>query len=481
MGANRHKAVLLAGGIVAAIGSASCGPAPTATRIASLVSSGTAVTFPAGFWWGAATAAHQVEGDLNNDWKAFEAVAGNVRDGDTSKIGVDHYKRFDADFTLAQEMGHNVHRLSIEWSRLQPTRGSWDATASAHYHDVFNSLKSRGLRPLVTLHHFTNPIWVADQGGWLTQSTQTDFADFASRAGKEFGAEVDDWITINEPNVYAFKTYDEGAWPPKHKNREEALQVMANLAKSHAAAYSALHAADQQDADGDGEKVRVGIAQHIAIFDPNAAWSPIDVATAYFNDLVFNRAFLKAVTSGDLDFSIPGVKGVSEKVPGAVNALDFIGVNYYTRWLCKGSDRLAKPESPKNALGWEIYPEGLYRALKLANDYSQRPDGKKIPLYVTENGIDDRTGTARSPYLVNHLAEVAHAIQDGVDVKGYIHWTLLDNFEWSDGYAPRFGLYGVDRTEGQDLKRTPTPTVEVFKTIAKANAVSTELLKEHGK
>lgn len=478
----KTHAALAVAGLVAVFAASSCGPAPTASRIASLVSSNSAIAFPAGFLWGTATAAHQVEGNLDNEWSVFESKAGSIHGGDTSRTGVDHFNRFDADFALAQDMGHNAHRLSIEWSRLEPAKGQWDASASAHYHEVFQSLKKRGMKPLVTLHHFTNPKWVAEQGGWLAEATQTDFANFAKKAAAEFGAEVDDWITINEPNVYAFKSFDEGTWPPGHKNREEALQVMANLAKSHAAAYKALHEADQKDADGDGVSTRVGIAQHIAVFDPNAAWSPLDVATAYFNDAVFNRAFLKAVTSGDLEFSIPGNTGVTGKHAAAANTLDFIGVNYYTRWLCKGSgERLAHPDSPKNALGWEIYPEGIYRALKIAHDYAKRPDGKAIPIYITENGIDDRTGSARSSYLVTHLAEVAHAIQDGVDVQGYIHWTLMDNFEWAEGYVSRFGLYSVDRTEGQDLKRTPTPAVEVFRSIAKANAVSVDLLKAHGK
>ncbi len=430
--------------------------------------------FPQGFLWGAAMAAHQVEGHLDNDWSDFEKLPGTVKHGDTSEVGVDHYRRFDQDFALARAMGHNAHRLSIEWSRLEPNRGQFDAEAIAHYHAVFRSLRAKGMAPMVTLHHFTNPKWIAAQGGWLADATIADFGRFAAFAGREFGAEVDLWITINEPNVYAFHSFDSGIWPPQHKNREEALKAMANLAKGHATAYRSLHETDRV--------AQVGIAQHIALFDPNAWWSPLDVATAYFNDKIFNRAFLKAVTTGELDFTAPGAKGVKETYPAARNTLDFAGVNYYTRWRCKGqSDRIATPGAPRNALGWEIYPEGLYRALKLVGKYAALPDGRRVPLYITENGSDDRSGAARGAFLVQHLQYAARAIQDGVDLRGYLHWSLVDNFEWAEGYEPQFGLYAVDRTPGADLARKPTPAVEIFKQIALSNGISAALAQPYAR
>lgn len=430
--------------------------------------------FPDGFMWGAATAAHQVEGHLHNDWTDFEKQKGVVVNGDTSEVGVDHYNRFDSDFALAQDMGHNVHRLSLEWSRLEPEKGKWDAKAIAHYHEVFQSLKRHGIKPMVTLHHFTNPVWVAAQGGWLSEETLQDFERFAEFAACEYGGEVDWWITVNEPNVYAFQSYDAGLWPPQHKNRDEALQVMANLARAHALAYRAIHAADKADADGDGAAAQVGLAQHIAIFDPYNGWNPLDHLYAYFNDQVFNRAMLKAVTTGDLDFGIPGARGVKAQVPEAKSAVDFIGINYYTRWRCTSfgpKDRMATPGAPTNDLGWELYPEGLYRALKLADGYSHLPDGRRVPSVITENGIDDRRGEVRSDYLVSHLKQVARAIQDGVVVRGYVHWTLMDNFEWVEGYSPRFGLFLVDRRQGRNLERVPTQTVKAFKAIALSSSM----------
>ena len=437
------------------------------------------LAFPKGFLWGAATAAHQVEGGLDNDWKAFEAQPGNVRNNDTSATGVDHLRRYDGDFALARDMGHNAHRLSLEWSRLEPTRGAWDGEAVAHYHRVFAAMRKHGLKPLVTLHHFTNPAWLAARGGWHDPRAIEDFRRFAGFVGREFGHEVDGWITINEPNVYGYMAYQAGAWPPKGRDPQASLRVQANLVKGHAAAYHALHRFDRADADADGKACEVGVAQHVALYDPYWEASPLDRAQAGFSDDVFNRAFLRAVTTGEIRYWYPGVRGVWERHAPAAASVDFIGVNYYTRWRCASfgpAFRLPTPGAPTNAMGWEIYPAGIRRALGLANEYAALPDGRKVPLMVTENGIDDRDGAARSAYLVAHVREVAQAVASGLDVRGYMHWTLMDNFEWSEGYAPRFGLYAVDRRPGADLARIPTPAVATFRKIARANALPADLV-----
>ncbi len=479
-----RAALATAAGALVTLACAAAAAAPPASPGAdvrpAMRAAGT-VAFPAGFLWGAATAAHQVEGGLDNDWKAFEAQPGNVKQGDTSAVGVGHYDRFDEDLALAQDMGHNAHRLSLEWSRLEPTRGRWDWAAVAHYHAVFQAMRRRGLRPLVTLHHFTNPAWLAARGGWDDARAIADFGRFAAFVGREYGAEVDTWITINEPNVYGYMAYHAGAWPPKVRDPQASLRVQANLARGHAEAYHALHAHDRRDADGDGTAAAVGVAQHIALYDPYWDASPLDRAQAGFSDDVFNRSFLRAVTTGELRFWYPGVRGVWGNHPAARSSVDFLGVNYYTRWRCATfgpAFRLATPGSPTNALGWEIYPAGIRRALGLANEYAALPDGRRVPLMVTENGIDDRDGQARSAYLVAHVQEVARAIADGLDVRGYMHWTLMDNFEWSEGYAPRFGLYGVDRRPGAGLARIPTPAVATYRKIARANALTADLLDE---
>ena len=442
------------------------------------------VPFPKGFMWGAATAAHQVEGNgLDNDWIQAEAADKRfVKTGDSAAVGVDHYRRFDADYALAQAMGHNTHRLSIEWSRIEPQPGIKDWEAIDHYHQVFRALRKRGLEPMVTLHHFTSPKWLAARGGWLDKRTIKTFAEFAAFCGREFGREVDCWITVNEPNVLAFNGYDDGAWPPRHKSREEALQAMANLMEGHNAAYHALHQADHADADGDQRPACVGLAHHVAIFDAFNGFDPLAGLTAHFNEAIFDRAPLQAVTTGQLRFTLPGAKGVSGFDPRGVAAVDFIGLNYYTRWMCKGSgERVALPGAPQTGMGWEDYPEGLYRALKLCDEYTRLPDGRRVPIVITESGLDDRRGGQRGAYIVRHLKEAARAIADGVDLRGYVHWTLMDNFEWVDGYAPKFGLYRVDRTPRGNLARVPTDGVPVFREITAANGLTSGLLARYAR
>jgi beta-glucosidase len=399
--------------------------------------------FPKGFLWGAATAAHQVEGGLDNDWAHFERLPRAIRNGDRADLAVDHYHRFDADFGLAAGMGHNAHRLSIEWARIEPERGRYDMTEIAHYHEVMASLRKHGLEPFVTLHHFTNPRWVAGQGGWLADATVDDFVRYATFAAKEFRGEVRRWITINEPNIYAWHAYITGRWPPRRHSIPAALRVLRNLARAHVRAYGAIHEIDPA--------ASVGYSQNLMTITPFAGWSPLDRASARIGDRLLNRSVLDLVHA----------------------ALDFIGVNYYTRaHLRFPGVVLARDGAPRNDLGWEIYPQGLYEALRLAGEYAKR---RGIPVYVTENGIDDRRGERRSAYLIEHLGAVHRAIAEGVDVRGYIHWTLMDNFEWAEGYAPRFGLFYVDRDN--DLARVPTPAVAVFRQVSAHNALTPDLLE----
>jgi beta-glucosidase len=407
--------------------------------------------FPANFLWGAATAAHQVEGGLDNEWSEFERRPGAIKGGDQSTAGVDHYNRFDGDFALAEAMGHNAHRLSIEWSRIEPERGSWNMAEVAHYHEVFASLRKRGLEPFVTLHHFTNPRWLAARGGWLNAEAGEDFARFAAFAAKEFRHEVRYWITVNEPNIYAWHSYVTGQWPPRKRSLGGAFRVMANLGHAHVAAYRAIHETYAEDPRA--SRPEVGYSQNLMTLSPYADWSPVDRWIARYGDRVFNESFLDVVAARH-------------------GALDFIGVNYYTRAHIRFPALvLALTGAPVNDLGWEIYPEGLHQALILAGRYARLPDGRKIPVYVTENGICDATGDRRGEYLVSHLREVHRAIRDGVDVRGYIHWTLMDNFEWAEGYSPRFGLFYIDRE--RDLARVETPAVNVYRSIIARNAVDT--------
>ena len=434
--------------------------------------------FPEGFLWGAATAAHQVEGRLDNDWAHFERRPKTIKNGDRSDVGVDHYHRFDSDFALAQDMGHNAHRLSVEWSRIEPERGSLDMAEVAHYHDVLASLRKRGLEPLVTLHHFTSPRWIADQGGWLSARRVEDFVRFATFMGREFRSEVRYWITINEPNIYAWHSYVTGIWPPGKRSFGAALRSMSHMGRAHVLAYHALHEIYREDSRLAAPLV--GISQNLMTFACHSSWSPLDRAVAKAGDRIFNRSFLEAVTTGRARFTVPLLGGIRTSYAGASGgALDFLGVNYYTRVHCRFPGVvMAAPGSPTNDLGWEIYPDGLYQAIRLANEFATLAGGRKIPILITENGIDDRSGERRGAYLVQHLQAVHRAISEGVDVRGYVHWTLMDNFEWAEGYAPRFGLYYIDRQN--DLARVETPAVPIYRAVARSNALGSDLLERFG-
>ena len=424
--------------------------------------------FPTGFRWGAATSAHQVEGgNTANDWWRFEQRAGAIALGRGSGAACRHYERFDSDFALAAADGHNAHRLSFEWSRLEPARGSYDPGAVAHYHDVLASLKRHGLTPVVTLHHFTNPLWVADAGGWESRGTIDAFEDFVRFCAREFGAEVDWWCTVNEPEVFAFRGWSEGVWPPGVRDDSRALEVIANQLEAHGRAYRVLHAEDTHDADGDGLPVRVGFAKHRVQLEPLRAWNPLDHVQAVLEDRVFNLAVERATLEGTIELAIPGARSVKRTLPELKGALDWYGLNYYTRWLVRSlsaNPHVAKRGAPRNDLGWELWPAGLEQALLAAGRLGK-------PVLVTENGVADAADTLR-PAAIVAFAEAMHAaIAQGVDVLGYLHWSLLDNFEWSDGYQGRFGLYAVD-FDDPERPRTRRASAEVFARIARANAVT---------
>ncbi len=432
--------------------------------------------FPPGFHWGAALSAHQAEGGNRwNDWWRFEQQAGTIRDGSTSGDACRHWERFDEDFARARGYGHTMHRLSLEWSRLEPERGQHDGTAVAHYHAVLASLRRHGLTPLVTLHHFTNPLWIADAGGWESRATLDRFDDFVRFCAREFGGEVDWWCTVNEPEVYAFRSYSEGLWPPALRDDARALRVMANLLEAHGRAYRILHEEDRADADGDGRPVLAGFAKHLPQLVPARPWFPPDALRASIEDRVFNDAPLRAVGSGAIALSIPGVRGVARFVPELERSLDFIGLNYYTRWQVRMFDRVphvARPGAVVNDLGWEVWPEGLARAARRAASVG-------VPVLVTEHGVADRADAIRPRALVESLLALGRAIEAGTPVIGYLHWSLMDNFEWAEGYAGRFGLEAVDFADPA-RPRTPRASAGVLARIARANAIDEGLVREVG-
>ncbi|TMQ51114.1 MAG: glycoside hydrolase family 1 protein [Candidatus Eisenbacteria bacterium] len=391
--------------------------------------------FPLGFLWGAATSSHQVEGNCtNNDWWAWEE-AGKVRE--PSGLACDHYRRFREDFDLARELGHNAHRFSLEWSRIEPEEGRFSTEAIAHYRDVMEALRERGMEPVVTIHHFTLPRWLAEKGGWESDDIERRFERFVVRVVEEYRELARWWVTLNEPVVHVFKSYVIGQWPPGKQDLRAAVKVMRRMLRAHVRAYHAIHSR-RPDA-------MVSVAQHALALGACNPRSWRDRLSVRVRSYLFNQLFLDALHRGAL--RVPGL--LWERLPSG-RTLDFVGINYYTRDFVRNTgfdlpgflgnacpldhhQHIGK----RSSLGWEIYPEGLAAFLRLFARY-------RLPILVTENGVAADRDPDRWTFISLHLWQVARAIADGIPVLGYLYWSLLDNYEWADGYVARFGLVGVD-------------------------------------
>ena len=419
----------------------------------------TAGQFPENFLWGTATAAHQVEGGNDaNDWWAWEQAPGHIKNGDNSARACQHYERFAQDFDLLRSLHQNAHRLSVEWSRIEPTPGEFSSTALAHYRDVLQALRDRGMEPMVTLHHFTNPAWIAKAGGWDNPQTSEYFARFAARVADQLGTLARLWITINEPTVIAYQGYVRGEWPPGTRNLGAAARVLVNLLRAHWMSYERIKSRHPD--------LQIGLAHHLRIFDPARPYMPQDRAVAAAFNRVFNETILKSLRIGRLVFPLTRAGRAS----GPADSQDFIGLNYYTRELVKFNvryraelfgERMLPAAAPRSDLNWELYPQGLYRTLRSL-------ERERLPIYVTENGIADHRDALRPEYLLTHLSAMQRAIEAGSPVRGYFHWTSFDNFEWAEGYSAKFGLIACDPVTQE---RRPRPSARFYAQICELNAL----------
>jgi beta-glucosidase len=445
--------------VAALLGLAACAePAPPSLEVLGR-------GLPAGFWWGTATAAHQIEGGNVNDWSQWEQGSypdgrPHIARGERSGLAADSWNRFEEDLALMKAAGATAYRFSVEWSRLEPQEGVWDDAALATYARWARRLREEGVEPMVTLHHFTLPVWMAAKGGLLAPSLPAHLEALAARVGAALGADVDLWCPINEINVVAALGWLDGTWPPGvHDDLKSQAQVMLNLLKAHAAMARALRLADP------GSRARptvITTAHHVRVFQP-ASHGVLDTAIAGLTDDFSNEAIPRAFKTGRLTLSVPGSFALDEVVPGLEGSLDLLGLNYYTRDVVRAdlgaaslSQRYYRGGRPTSDLGWDLYPEGLEQLLVRFQAYGW-------PLAVTENGMADAAGTARPRFLTQHVAAIERAVARGADVRGYFHWSLLDNFEWAEGFDARFGLYTVDYTNGR--RRTATPAVETFRRI----------------
>lgn len=428
--------------------------------------------FPPDFLWGTATSAHQVEGNnANNDWWDWEQKGeGRIFDGHTSGLACDWWGgRAEEDIERMAALHTNTHRLSIEWSRIEPSEGSWNRAALDRYRAILGALRDKGIEPMVTLHHFTNPLWFAQRGGWLHPDAPRWFQNFVKKAITELADLCTMWCTINEPNVYASLGYFSGRWPPGTQSLDSYLRVLKNLLLAHAAAYTLIH--DMQP------QAEVGLAKHIALWRP-ASRSPLDWLAARAIDRVFNGITLDALETGEWR---PPLKG-KETLGQVKGTLDWIGVNYYSRYDVRfslsalkslGITYGANPHAPKGPESWgELYPDGLCEAIKRLH----RQFG--LPLYITENGIPDEHDNKRPRWILESLRQVWKAINHNWPVKGYYFWSLVDNFEWAEGYDPRFrfGLVGVDfETQARTLRQSG----ELYAEIAQTRTITTDMARRY--
>ncbi len=382
--------------------------------------------FPKNFLWGTATSAHQVEGgNIWNDWHLFEQ-AGKISNKEISGSACNQYQLFKNDFDLAKSLGQNAHRISIEWSRIEKTKGVFDEEEIKHYIDVLKYLKENGFTTFVTLHHFTNPIWFIEKGGWERKESIDCFVRFARFAVENLGEYVDFWSTFNEPyGPYATQGWLQGNWPPEKRNPILMFMVLSNIVKSHNSAYEAIKRINKN--------YKVGIVSNNGILYTNKIFKPLErIANYFINFFLLDKVIAKC---------------------------DYLGVNHYFSI----SDLKNKKVTSRNDLGWPINPQAFYDTIMLIS--RRYPD---LPIYITENGIADNKDTKREKFIQDNLIMLHKSILDGADVRSYFHWSLIDSFEWKYGFSPRFGLVEIDY---KTQERIPRPSAYYYKNICETNSI----------
>ncbi|HVU59632.1 MAG TPA: family 1 glycosylhydrolase [Candidatus Saccharimonadales bacterium] len=422
------------------------------------------------FLWGAATAAHQVEGNQRNDWSEWEATVADGLAADAerrlkakgvpddaallalardpqnylSADAADHYHRYRQDFDILYDLGCNAYRFSVEWARIEPRPGEYDQRALDHYRDMVRELKKRGITPMITLHHFTNPTWLAAHGGWHGREVVERFAQFSTVVAGYLGPDVTYWCSINEPGSYLLVRYLGGdiwpRWPGGAFRPLDGYRYLRNVVQAHRAARRAIKAANPA--------AQVGVAHGMVHFEL-ARHDPVSWVMKKLLEYIPDTYLLNRLK----------------------HDLDYIGVQYYIRMQVAA--RLGHPahwtsywvgQEPRSHTGWGIYPEGLYHITQRLKRYG-------LPQIVTENGIADANDLQRAGFIREHIAALDRSRADGADIRGYFYWSLLDNYEWSEGFWPQFGLVAVDRKTQQ---RTVRPSAKVYAQIIRQHLAASK-------
>ena len=408
-----------------------------------------------GLLLGSATAATQIEGgDKNNNWARF-AAEGKVKDGSSPITADDHYNRFREDIDLMADMGLQIYRFGIEWSRIEPAQGQYSDEAIAHYRQEIEYMLSKGIKPLLTIHHFTNPLWFEDMGGFEETKSPEIFLSFVKKVVESFGDIVSEYITINEPNVYATNSFLWGYWPPEKKSVFSMIDVFSNMTAAHILAYNYIHAKRAEMGYND---TKVSFANHLRVFAPKDEKNVIHRMASRAAEYLFQGAVTHAMMTGRLRFPVVlPRKGIKKG-----KYYDFIGINYYSRSTVSGLADGVREDCYKNDLGWEIYHEGL---TQLSNKLSAKYGGE---VWVTENGTCDNSDTFRSRFIYDQLKLIS---EEQNPITRYYHWSFLDNFEWREGERERFGLVHVDY---KTQERTVKSSGKLYSAIIRDGGVSDE-------
>ena len=403
---------------------------------------------------GAATAATQIEGgDENNHWARF-AKEGKIYDKTSPVRACDHYNRFREDIDLMAEMGIEIYRFGIEWSRIEPAEGAFDPDVIAHYREEVEYMISKGIRPMLTIHHFTNPLWFEDMGGFTNKRSVDIYLRFAERVVDALGDLVEDYITINEPNVYATNSLFYGTWPPEKKSMPALVKAFTNMTACHIKAYEMIH---RKRSEMGKAPTRVSFANHLRVFAPKDADKTWHRFSAKATEWLFQEAITRAMMTGECKFPVMQPKGI---VKGKY--YDFIGINYYSRSTVSGISDGVREDCYVNDLGWEIYHEGLIElANKLYEEYS-------APVFVTENGTCDNNDSFRPLFVYDQLKLISETDNH---IERYYHWSFLDNFEWREGESARFGLVRVDY---ETQTRTVNNSGKLYKSIIENKGATDE-------
>lgn len=420
--------------------------------------------FPEDFLWGSATAAHQVEGGNDkNNWYWWEHQVdkkGNPRihGGQKSGAAAEHWTRYPEDLKImSQEMHMNSYRFSIEWSRIQPEKGVWNQDALDHYAKMIDCMLENGIQPMATLHHFSHPMWFEEMGSFEKEENLPYFLDYSAKVFAQLSDRVPRWCTHNESGPFATMGWGLGAFPPGKNDNKLMVQVLVNLMRSHVRLYHRLKSMEN------GKNVEIGLVKNIFQFDPVHKWNLIETLICRQLDLIYNESIIGLLRDGVFRAKWLYKSDEIYPIADAQGASDFVGLNYYSTLLVS-LGRALDPFKPVVRPGqictdfpYATYPEGFYRAINRMKQLNK-------PIIITENGIPDNRDDRRADWIRRYSYAMKRAMNEGADIQGYHYWTLMDNFEWAEGYDMRFGLLEVDfETQKRTLRKGSKELIELIK------------------